>query len=344
MNVTESSYRDLRSATLRRLLLGLVIAGTVAHAPHAATWRVPRDAPSIQAGIDSAEAGDDVLVAPGEYFENDIDLAKAIWVHSQDGAAETIIDGQNLGRVLEVRNVSGSCTIEGFTVRGGRFPGGFDGGGGLACRSSTLTIKDCTFTLCWATEAAGAIYAVDSFLTIDACRFLQNRAGGGGGVVFVNHSLLVRDTQFVGNIAEAGSGGAISARGEVTISGCLFADNRDAYQSGAALYFYLVDGLVRSCTFADNRSAFGGGSNDICGIDGGGNFSADPLFCDLSGADYTLDADSPCLPGQHPDGADCGLIGALGEGCGESTPVREATWGSLKDRYTPRGPATASTQ
>ena len=30
-------------------------------------------------------------------------------------------------------------------------------------------------------------------------------------------------------------------------------------------------------------------------------------------------ANSPCLPGNHPDGYDCGLIGALGEGCAASS-------------------------
>ena len=38
--------------------------------------------------------------------------------------------------------------------------------------------------------------------------------------------------------------------------------------------------------------------------------SADLLFCDAENGDYTLDACSPCLPGNHPDGVDCGLIGA----------------------------------
>ena len=46
-----------------------------------------------------------------------------------------------------------------------------------------------------------------------------------------------------------------------------------------------------------------------------GNFSADPFFCDAAGGDLTLAANSPCLPGNHPDGYDCDLIGAHGEGC-----------------------------
>ena len=56
------------------------------------------------------------------------------------------------------------------------------------------------------------------------------------------------------------------------------------------------------------------GLPDLTGVDG--NFSVDPQFCDAVGDDYALAETSPCLPGNHPDGYDCGLIGALGQGCG----------------------------
>ena len=66
---------------------------------------------------------------------------------------------------------------------------------------------------------------------------------------------------------------------------------------------------------------------DVYGNDGGdwvgwlawqagieGNFAEDPLFCELVssklGSPLRLHEDSPCLPGNHPDGWDCGLIGA----------------------------------
>ena len=68
-----------------------------------------------------------------------------------------------------------------------------------------------------------------------------------------------------------------------------------------------------------------------------GNFSADPLFCDPENFDFTLSAGSPCLPGHHPDGADCGTIGAFGEGCvstsvpaGRSEPI---SWGRVKSLF-----------
>jgi hypothetical protein len=52
-----------------------------------------------------------------------------------------------------------------------------------------------------------------------------------------------------------------------------------------------------------------------------GNFSADPLFCprvsNTAPLDLRLSSLSPCLPGQHPYGDDCGLIGALDQGCSQ---------------------------
>jgi hypothetical protein len=60
------------------------------------------------------------------------------------------------------------------------------------------------------------------------------------------------------------------------------------------------------------------------------NFSADPLFCGVG--NYYLRADSPCAPGNHPDGFDCGLIGPLPVGCG-TVRVEEKTWGAVKALY-----------
>jgi parallel beta-helix repeat protein len=67
---------------------------------------------------------------------------------------------------------------------------------------------------------------------------------------------------------------------------------------------------------------------DQTGING--NISVDPQFCGVpDSGNYLLQSDSPCAPGNHPDGYDCGQIGARGVGCG-NTPVSKATWGSLK--------------
>jgi len=352
----------------------------------ARTWRIPEDAPTIQAGIDAATAGDDILVSPGTYFEHDIDVGKAVWIHSRDGAASTVIDGEELDSVFDVRGVISPCTIEGFTIQNGRQIGAGTGGGAIRSLGSTLIVNDCVIQDCYGAEAAGGILGLDSFVTVDHSVFVRNEGGGGGAMTVASSDglstveLTIKACRFIDNIASWGPAGAVSSSfARVLIQDSLFSGNKETRFGGAALSLYIVDARIRGCTFVDNSSPSGDGStirlresmttadvercvvafnvgdavrcdspsglviscsnlfgnigsNDNPGVDGGGNFSADPLFCDRQSGDYALDPDSPCLPGQHPDGADCGLVGALGEGCG-STPVQQTTWSSLKSLY-----------
>jgi hypothetical protein len=47
---------------------------------------------------------------------------------------------------------------------------------------------------------------------------------------------------------------------------------------------------------------------------------------------FTLQEDSPCAPGRHPDGVSCGTIGALQVGCG-TVLVKARTWSQIKAMY-----------
>jgi parallel beta-helix repeat protein len=71
------------------------------------------DYESIQAGIDAAEYGDTVSVAPGTYYEN-IVLKNGINL-SGAGADVTIIDANGYGDVVDAR--ANDVTIRGFTLR-----------------------------------------------------------------------------------------------------------------------------------------------------------------------------------------------------------------------------------
>ncbi len=81
----------------------------------------------------------------------------------------------------------------------------------------------------------------------------------------------------------------------------------------------------------DVANPYSGYCPDHNGING--NFSAEPQFCGtVNSGNYYLQSDSPCAPGNHPDGYNCGLIGAFGPNCG-TDPVEDQTWGSIKSLY-----------
>src|SRR2546426_9342232 len=102
---------------LFRLTLVLIVFASSAGAR---TWHVPGDAPRIQAAIDSAHAGDDVLLAPGTYrwtseaasqFSMLTSSKPGLTLHSEAGAETTVLDGQSKGRLLRCQDV-GQVLIE----------------------------------------------------------------------------------------------------------------------------------------------------------------------------------------------------------------------------------------
>jgi hypothetical protein len=85
-----------------------------------------------------------------------------------------------------------------------------------------------------------------------------------------------------------------------------------AFNTGSAAFSTRVNsGIEIGCTVVfghDLGNQWPSNTTDL-----GGNLEIDPLFCDRT--NFWLRANSPCLPGNHPAGADCGVIGARGTGC-----------------------------
>ena len=95
-----------------------------AQAASASTLLVPLEYSTIQAGINAAQAGDEVVIADGRYSgPGNINLnfnGKAITVRSANGAANCIIDCQNLGRgFIFSHDETFASILQGVTIQFG---------------------------------------------------------------------------------------------------------------------------------------------------------------------------------------------------------------------------------
>ncbi len=107
-----------RASTVTIVLLVLFLTVVPAMA---ATILVPEQRVTIQAGLNAADSGDTVSVAPGVYLGSVVFPTDGITLLSRVRHAATI-DGGGSGHVVSCNNLT--CTIEGFTLTGsGTFSG-----------------------------------------------------------------------------------------------------------------------------------------------------------------------------------------------------------------------------
>ncbi len=232
--------------------------------------------------------------------------------------------------------------------------GGVDGAG-IYARSSSLIVSNSVFTDNEA-EGGGGIAAVFSQVTISNCDFQHNSTdnNGGAGILLDTSTATITDCRFYDNRGGDGTILSIWFLSTVTVTNCSFVANGSRSQISASPRAILTlentiiawgSGSALECLVTTPTSPVTLRCCDIFGNQGGdwvgcisgqegiaGNFAADPQFCDLATGDLTLNGSSPCLPGNHPQGEDCGLIGAFDQGCGP-TAVNPSTWGAVKAAF-----------
>jgi hypothetical protein len=268
--------------------------------------RVPAEYPTIQAALDAAAStGDEIIVAPGTYPEAIDFLGKAVYLHSSDGAAVTIIDATGLNAsVVTCASGEGPHTIlEGFTITGGA--GG--AGGGMHNENSSPTVNNCTFSA----NSAGGMYNINSSPTVSNCTFSANSGGGmynwgsgatvtyctfsansagyGGGMQNFGSATTVTNCTFSANSAGGGGGGGMAnSSTQDRVTNCTFSGNWAlGGQGGGGMlnsYSYLDFASVTNCTFSGNWASggYGGGggmANWFCGAYG----SLEVINCTFSG-------------------------------------------------------------
>jgi hypothetical protein len=157
------------------LSLGAIaLAGTLGSA-EARTWRIfpdgSGDAPTIQAGLDSAQAGDTVLVAAGEYQERLDWPSRNGIVLSGAGVESTLVVGDKVDTMLTMR---GAFIDSSTVVRRLRFRNG--GGAGIVFDAASAVLESCAVD---STRTGPAISCLNhSAAKITGSKILNNRRGG----------------------------------------------------------------------------------------------------------------------------------------------------------------------
>ena len=135
-------------------------------------------ATNIQAAIDAAASGDEVLVAPGIYYlqysEVSIPAGKTLALRSTQSRA-AIIDAQGLSRGILVEGAG--SVVDGFTVRNGSVLPDWAGGGVLL--ATNCVVQDCLLTGNAANSGGGA-YALPGAMVRD-CSIVGNQARSAEG-------------------------------------------------------------------------------------------------------------------------------------------------------------------
>jgi hypothetical protein len=317
---------------------------------------------TIQDGINAASEGDSVIVRPGIYAgDGNRNLqfgGTNMTLTSLGNTATTIIDCEGEDRAFNLfrSGEDTTCIVRGFTIRDGDAP--VSDGGAVLAYDAALTLEECVIEDCAAPNNGGGVYLADNTALggaiVKDCVFRNNHTGARAGGLFVYRgSAKIIACTFEGNWttgeghASLGGGAICLDQIDATtfIASSTFVGNSSVQNASGIHAYPAEDVYVRTSIFAfGDGPALTSDGSDFAMIDynilyeneGGDtypgdhpdNLVVDPLFCGVTAGDFTLCANSPCLPGVNSWGE---LVGAYDTGCEScDSPVEDASWGRIK--------------
>ncbi len=263
-------------------------------------------ATTIQAAVDAAVAGDEIVVTNGTYasggravygaMTNRVAIDKAVTVRSVNGPLVTIIEG---GAAPGTSNGNGSgavrcvyvginAVLSGFTLTNGHTlttgdSGKERSGGGARSETSSGVITNCALHANSASTYGGGV----SGGTLKNCALNSNSAGRGGGA----SGCKLYNCTLSDNSATEGGG----AHGG-TLNNCTLSGNSASYCGGGAYSAQLNNCIVYYNLAPNGSNYYGSGSkfNYCCTVplpSGLGNIDTEPRLASTS----HLLAHSPCI-------------------------------------------------
>jgi hypothetical protein len=306
-----------RTALILAVTIMLVPTGSI----FARTWHVPDDAPTIQAGIDSAAAGDTVMVECNTYYESNIQFWKSgIVLTSETGQPDCVtIDPNQFHRALFISTVDSNTVVNGLTLTNGWQTSG----GALVTNNSSVKIMNCILSGNTASNSGGAIQMNAATPTFTNCLIAGNSAGNrGGGLASWTSTPVFRNCTFSSN--SAADGGHVFS--DAGVNSPILSNTILAFSgAGGAVHCAGSNQLtITHCCIFGNA-----GGDSLCG-NYSQNLFTDPGFCGAGNPaqPYSVHESSPCAPSFNPWGE---WIGAYESGC--PSPAEPVGWGNVKKMF-----------
>lgn len=233
-----------REKLLRVLALSLLLPASVLPS-EAATILVRPDGtgdfPTIQAAIDAAANGDQILLADGTFVgPGNRDMSyrgKAITIRSQTGnPVACIIDlSDPFGghRAFQFTGEGNDSILRNVTIRDGLS----SAGGALYMVNASPTISQCYFVNCRASGNGGGVYSHGGSPVFSYCYFEFCEAAEGGGAYVANTPLEATfyGGGFINNTAGSGAGLLVGPGGDLLMGNCTLIRN-SATVAGGGIY------------------------------------------------------------------------------------------------------------
>ena len=261
-------------------------------------------------------------------------------------------------------------SINGCTLESNLVNADFGNGGGVCVQAAHCDITGTSFTQNSTRGAGGGLAYVSAATgTVENCEFIGNVTAAGynyGAAISCQSSApVLRGLLLAGNAAASvgsdGGGIDIQFNPAPTVENCTLVGNScsTAGLAGGILVQWGATPAITNCIIAGSTAGAGIGNQFAAGytvtgcdlwdnaggdapggVDGGCNFSADPLFCNAAEGNYRIEPGSPCAAGNHPDGA-CGAshVGAYAAGCGTAVgelPAPRLTLGNMPNPFNPQ--------
>lgn len=200
-------------------------------------------------------------------------------------------------------------------------------GGGLFCQSDSLIMRGNVIIGNSASDRGGGVYTHSSGFTMSGNVIVSNQSKFGGGMFCYGTSPTIINSTICANTAYSGSGIEYTYDTIPVIINTVVAFNSTSVGTTPIKADLNSGSFLVCCNVYGNVGGdWGGEIADQAGLNG--NFSADPLFCDTAGNDYSLSTFSPCLSSSPFNTCDS-LIGALDFGCDGNYVCADANNDSL---------------